>query len=668
MSAFPKRCLRCLCSLLVLLSGRRAMAEQWDGVIEPRWLTLDFYQASAGLEAEGLSEKISSSRSGDSKHEYMEITPLLGLKLNGSIYHPNLVTFSFDGEGGLGWDKDVVKNPGSTETRNESQDFIRYVAQVDFLSGKPYNATFFAAQDHTYRNYDFFNTAQVDSLRYGGRLGWNVGKLSLSAETGYREERATGLGGTSNTGETYFNFNGLHERDRGTTSLTYNFSDFTDLNGATTSYGRSHAVFASDTETFGDRRQINATTGVSFNRFDYNGPTTDTYHASENVNVNHTDTLDSFYNLSLDDTEQSPTSSLMLNGTAGVRHRLYDSLTSTFDVHGVYDDLSSATGSGSNDRYGLSLREDYTKHLGGWGRLSLGGAVVGDHEDHDSSGSILSVVEEAHVLMAPTDANFRATILNNPAIILSTIVVRAPNGQVALDGIDYLVLPHGQLTEIQLVPTSLLLHGGSRVTVSYESRSLYTSSFESLNTSASIRLDLFDTVGLYGRGNWANNNASPEAMVETLTDLVAGTDVSWRWLRAGAEFEDYDSNFSKYRAWRIFETLNFRFDDMAGLGFNFNQTFYDYAQGGSESQYSFTSHLDTQLTSWLSWNIEGGYYFQDIDTSDRNVAAARTGFTMAWGKLQIRAGYQYNYQLVEQPQSRERRDRNFFYFHLKRVF
>jgi hypothetical protein len=95
-----------------------------------------------------------------------------------------------------------------------------------------------------------------------------------------------------------------------------------------------------------------------------------------------------------------------------------------------------------------------------------------------------------------------------------------------------------------------------------------------------------------------------------------------------------------------------------------NQTFYRYPSQPSDTQYRFTSHLDTQLTQWLTWNIEGGYFLRDAAGSRQDLAAARTGLNFAWGKLTLRTGYQYNYEVTEQT---ERRDRNFFYFYLKRI-
>jgi hypothetical protein len=249
-------------------------------------------------------------------------------------------------------------------------------------------------------------------------------------------------------------------------------------------------------------------------------------------------------------------------------------------------------------------------------------------------------------------------------------VFNSANGLVAQAG-NFQVIPRGELTEIQLLPTPadpLLLQSPATIFVTYDSASVATIAYEALNTSAQIRLDLFNTIGLYGRANWLNNSAPAQALVERLTDVVGGADLTWRRLHAGAEYEDYDSNFSQYTAWRFFQGLDFRLDAASNLGFNFNQIFYRYAQGGDESQYQFSSHFDTQLTSWLSWNVEGGYYLRDISGTHEDLAAARTGLTASWGKIALRVSYQYNYQLIEQSVSREQRDRNFFYIYLRRVF
>jgi hypothetical protein len=636
-------------------------SQQW-GELEPRWLRLEPPQASVGVDIEGLREDVTSHGS-TAVHENLMLVPLVGLRLQGSVYHPNLMTFDLSGQGGVGWMYDSVTSPGYELTRHESQNLFTYLATVNFLSSKPYNATFFASQDHTYNNYDFFNTVTADSTRYGGRLGWSTEHFNLNADMGYRDLYTSGLTGTSEIAETYLNFNGLNQRERGSSTLTYSYDDFANrLNGGPEQTSLSQSVSASDTETFGSRDQITATTGASYGWAEYADQHAETFNATENVVVKHTPNLESFLALNYQDTHLDPASSYMFQGDAGLRHQLYESLTSTLDFHGNYGEASSPGSSSLNDRYGVGLNEDYSKRLGSWGHLTLGGGAIVDHQDFGSSGSgVLTIINESHVLKDTT-----VTFLNNPRVLAATVIVTGPGGVPNYDnGVDYRLIPHGEMMEIQRIPTSINLLDGATILVSYQSDSGFNSSFETLNVTAQIRLDLFNLVGIYGRLNTVDNNAPPQTLAETLTDLVGGADITWRWLRAGAEYEDFDSNFTQYQATRFFETFTFQLGENSRLGLNFNQVFYRYPYGQDQTQYQFIGLFNTQLSSWLSWNVEGGYYHQEALGATQDLAAARTGLILTYGKLTFKTGYQYNYQVIENA---EVRDRNFFYVQLKRDF
>ena len=652
---------RWLLSGLLLLGAGQGRAQQWSQE-EPRWLRLDIPQTSVGVDVEALKENVTANSS-TSTHENFLVVPLVGARFLGSVYHPNLMTFDVSGQGGVGWTYDSVTSPGYSRTRNESQNLLLYLATVNFLASKPYNATFFSSHDHTYNNYDFFNTVSADSTRYGGRVAWATKSFNFSTDMGYRDLITSGLTGTSEVAETYLNFNGINQRDRGSSSLTYSFDDFgNSLNNGPVQTSTSQSIGASDSETFGDRGQITANTGASLGWAEYTSQQAQTFNVNENVMVQHRPNLENFLALNYQDSRMDPASSSIFQGVAGVRHQLYDSLTSTLDVHGTYGNISGLNSSAVNDRYGVGLSEGYSKRLGSWGRLSLGGSVVVDHDDQYSSGSgTLSVINESHVLK-----DIAVTFLNNPRVFATTIMVTGPNGvPTYANGLDYRIIPHGEMTEIQRVPTSVNLSDGATILVSYQSDSLYTSSFETLNGSAQVRLDLFNLIGVYGRINAVDNNAPPQAMAETLTDLIGGADITWRWLHVGAEYEDFDSNFTRYTATRFFETFSFQLGEASHLGLNCNQIFYQYALNQEQTQFQVMGLFNTQVSSWLFWNVEGGYYYQDALGAQQNLAAARTGLNFNWGKLTFKAGYQYNYRVIQQA---EKRDSNFFYFQLKRDF
>lgn len=661
---------RWLLACALVFTGGSAWG-QYPGIEEPRWLRFTIPQVSVGVETEGLVENI-KQQGVKSTHEYFLLTPFVGGAMEGSIYHPDLMRFDVSGEGGWGWDTDTTRSPGSDITRNEDNNLLRYNAHAHFLDEKPYNADAYVAQDHTFNNYDFFNTVTVDTFRYGGHAGWVSNPLNLEADAGYREDRTSGMSGSTEVAETYLNAIGTWKRDRGRTSLNYRYDNFdTSSNGGQTQNSVNNSISASDTEIFGSRRQWSATTGASYSQYDYSSRQTETFSANENITASLNPQLDTFLTANYSDTRQDTASSTVVQGMTGLRHRLYESLISSFDVHGNHDESSSITSSSANSRYGLGLHEDYTKKLSSWGRLSMGAGVVLDHEEHESEGEILTVVDEQHTLYLTTNPLYPANVayLSNPRVLARTILVRnATSGAIAREDVDYRVMPSGLLTEVRLIQGSPILPDGGGVLVSYQSASLYNASFEALTGSAQIRLDLFNRFGIYGRVNWVDNNAPPNVLAETLIDLVGGMDYTWRWFRAGAEYENFDSSFNQYTAWRFFENFNFQPSEASTLGINLGQLFYSYPDGRDETQFQFLARFNSQLVSSFSYYLEGGYSYQDVSGTQQNLGAARAGLNWTRGKLSLRVGYEYNYQLITMGSPAEQRDRNYLFLHLRRTF
>ena len=175
--------------LLVGIAQRLVPAAR---AVDPQWFRLNGVpQASLDMEVESSTETTRIGGSG-STYDHTFITPLLGLQTSGSIYHPNLLAFDVNGELGWGWDAMTTSSPGSSQTRNENDQLLRYFAQIELLQSKPYNASLFASQDHTFRDYGTFDTFTVDSERYGGRVNWNQSNFSLNTDFGYRPERLVG--------------------------------------------------------------------------------------------------------------------------------------------------------------------------------------------------------------------------------------------------------------------------------------------------------------------------------------------------------------------------------------------------------------------------------------------------------------------------------------------
>jgi hypothetical protein len=658
----------------LLIVGLMQRLAPWARADEPAWFRLDgLPETSAGLEVDG-SDETTRIAGVNSVYDTLFIVPTAGLKTSGSIYHPNLLAFDLDGELGWGWNKMTTTSPGYRQSINESDELDRYQVQVDLLQEKPYNASFFAAQDHTYRDYGSFDTYTVDSSRYGGRLSWDVGNFTLTTDFGLRDETDTGLLDSSEVKETYVNFLGIHKRQNGQTTVTARWDMFDNILNFGTVTSLNESVGVADSETFGSRKQITAASGISISHAEYGSQQIDTVNATENININHRPNLDSFLIFDFEENNLHPATETFVQGQYGLRHQLYESLSSTADIHGTYQDNSDVSGGSTLDLYGIGLAENYQKRLQSWGHLSASANIIADHEDDNAVGDTLTSIDESHQVYLPTSAQYRPVYLVHPNVLTGTIQVTA-GGQQLIEGTDYEVVSSGQLSEVRLiVPPSSHLQGllgasdNLAISVSYQSEATGTASFEALTSDAEIRLDLFGHYGIYGRLNWMDDNAPPMVLTQTLTDLVGGMDYKWRAFRTGAEYEDYDSNFSKYTALRFFQSLNFSLNSRSSLALNMNESFYHYDPSGDQTLYQFTTRYSLQLWSSLSCYVQGGVSSQDVLGSDQFQGSAQTGFTWTRGKLSVRAGYEYNTLSTTSGRFTEDFEKNRFFAYLKRTF
>jgi hypothetical protein len=656
------------CRLLagLLLVGLFQRLTPWARAEEPAWLKFDGWpEPSVGVEVEGSQDR-STINGATSTYNQASVTPLVGLEAKGSIYHPNLCTFDLNGQLGWGWENSSTDTPGSSQSQNDNSKVKRYLAQLNFLQQKPYNASFFATQDHTYQNFSSFNTLTVDSTRYGGGVNYFNDNFTLNADAGYWDQRDSGLTGYSEIAQTYYNLTGINYRRDGQTTFTTRGSHYENtLNSGSTQNSDTYGLGLSDSETFGSRKQITLTSGAFYGQSQYGGQQFNTVAANENLTIHHTPRLDSYGTLNYNHSDYQPVTDDRVQGLYGLRHQLYESLTSSVDVHGFYEDNNSGSGnSATYDSYGLGGAENYKKRLGSWGRLSVGLGMIVDHEDNDSVGSIQNTLGEPHTLALTGPP----TYLNRPNVIQSTVVVIGPGGVVAQLNVDYFLTTVGALTQISLIATSAILSSGDVVRVNYESTSVGTASYEIFNSNFQVRLDLYNRYGLYARLNWSDNNAPPEVLVQTLTDWVGGADYTLHWFRAGVEFEDYMSDYTTYQAGRAFQNFSFKPAANSSLGLTLNESAYHYSTGGSQTTYQIFSHYQIQFLASLSWYSEAGLIYQDVLGTEQWTGTARTGLTWTRGKLSVRSGYDFNDQHTGSGQYAQDFIRNHFYLYLKRSF
>lgn len=654
---------------------------------EPRWFKFRLSQVSAGAYAEATYNE-SQWEDSDISTRYTRtfVGPSLGLRGDGSVYHPNLARYTLLSDGSFGWAHDESRGGGSVVSTDEFQYLGTIALDVSLLSAKPYNAGAFVNYDHAFRDNDFFSRLLVESLRYGARAQWEEGPWSLYASYTHRDEESTsrypvtsvdpvtGLVTTSDsdqvttTEEDGATFGVRHHRERGESAFQYTFNQYSRTDFGQTGQGRDHTFSLSDNESLGSRGQHRLSTALSYSLRDAAPQDSDELLANLSFNAQHRPNLSSYYDFSYDHFEMGEFESDAGIGQAGLQHRLYESLTSTATVRGSDYETSDSVNDGYTRRYGAGLSEDYTKWLTSEHRLRLGAAVFVDHTDQQSIGT---AINERHLISpageggAPSPFSFFLNLPNvNPLSIVITDERDSP--PYFVPGFDYDVSVVGSRTLITWLrppgpgtPTSVL--------VDYEAEPTPGGEYDTITQNYMVRFELWkNLLGAYARLSLSDNNAPETMRVLELVNWVVGADFTWKGLRAGAEYQVYDSSESDYRTVRLFQSYGFRPDEASTLNFDLHEQWTEYPDNDRrEEDYRFIARYLRTMTRHLRLSVEGGAAFRRGQSADQLLATFRPTVRYVVGRTTIDGGYWYEF---EKFLNEEQRQRHMLSVRVRRVF
>lgn len=664
---------------------------------EPKWFTFRISEVSAGVYAEGVYDESNFKNSGTTvTHEHIFVGPSIGFNAAGSVYHPNLLTYAINTEGAFGWNRDSFSSTGSSSSRNELDYLGRFGASVNLLENKPFHSTLFADYDHTFRDNDFFSRVTVDSWRYGARAGFQQGPWVVTADYSHRDETSTSpflvsdiisvtnvISGTNvvtvRTNRHSLDQNTIshedtvtaglrHERDSGGTTFNYGWDRYTRVDVGRVGIGSDHSFSLADNERFGPLDIYKLNSSASYFRRDSSAEASDEVLANLTFSAEHRPKLNSFYDLNYDHFTTGDFVSDAYSGQAVLQHQLYDSLTSSLIVRAAEFETSDAKSSTSTRRYGGGFAENYTKHISDDTRLRISNSLLVDHTDQEvDTQNVVAIRNERHNFSeAGGPPNSFSLLL--PNVVTSTIIVTDDqNNQPAyLENFDYRVVQNGSLTFIERL-TGSRIGTNQVVLVDYDAQPSPSGSYSTISESFEVRLELWQNlVGIYGRVNLSLNDAAADLRVQSVNAYTIGSDLNYKWLRAGAEYVIYNSSISDYQSARLFQSLNFRPDEASTLGFEFSEVWLNYVTAHrQEEDFQFITRYHRALTHRLGLNADAGVSLRRGNGVDQILAAVRPSIKYVIGKTSIDAGYDYEYELFLNS---EERQKHMFFFRLKRYF
>ena len=664
----------------------RLCADMIQNYVEPQMLDVHLAAADLGVDVDQRKEtdKILPTSAGMSgstaNYTQTDVIPTTTLALNGSIYHPNLISFTLKGQ--VGYDAEKIKSNIYTN-QAASSTVQNYDAQMRILGEKPYAVSLSAGESTFVQEYDFFNTVHGETTRYGGSAGYTAGQVPFTVVANHLDTTAESVSAPLDTSLDTVAFNAHNRRDNTNfTELVYTYNKYTTENiGQSGAEVTDNNIQLHDREDWGhdkpavlDSRlyfdQNNISSGIFAPNSTSNLVTTaaqsmDYINLQEHFDLQLTPALHNFYDLSMDYTGSSGYNSYDYQGAVGLEHQLFRSLTSRVNIHGSgahADDNSVQSGSTT---YGAGLSENYSKQLGAWGQLNLGFQGTLDHQDNQQPGSSteLPVFQERHSLSDNT-----ITFLNLSQVDNTTIQVTDQTGLIIYrEGLDYVVIPQGVRTEIQRVVGGLIPNGAT-VLVTYSAATPPSASGEILNDSYYARLDFFQgLLELYGRINQVKNYGGlqqEELYTPDSLDEVAGAAAKWWNFSASAEYEIYESTLTPYHSTRLTQSYSQQLGMWGRCGLSAGETWTSYSATEQYMKtYQFIANYGIQLTSGLSCSIAGGR-FSERGNQDLDMTTMRGEVNWRIGELSVRLSYELEGQTVPG----EQQDRQRIMLNVRRLF
>ena len=652
---------RWLLALLLGASAKSVRAQSSAAPELPRPLRLELTESYFQTDVEAEREWQQAGAPPFSlTHERLLVQPVLGLGVQGSVYHPNLADYRLNTELGLDYQSSRVDPGGAAQ---QSHFLQRYHGLVTLLREKPYAASGFADKDLTYRDYDFFSRVRVDSERYGARGGYLAGAVPVSLSVQHYDETLADVSRPSRNTEDLASVSASNHRRAGaaSTQFDYNFNQFTRVDdGFSSQRGLSQTVSLSDQEDLAEHR-AHASTLFTYNSITETAWPTAKLLVQEDLRLHLLPQLDNFYDYAYDHSSSGEATSDSHQFRLGLTHQARLGLLSTLDVHG--DTLSAASPGNRSDsvRYGIALNEQYSRKLAYWANLSLGGRTGVDREDRRALGQARDIIDEPHVL---TDGTL--TLLSQPGVDPASIRVTDATGTILYQAnLDYVVIAQGVLTEIRRIVGGRIPNGG-RVLISYTSSVNANAAFSTFDNELNARLDLAKgLLGLYARWTSQTYSGGEQLLLRTLDDKVVGADTTWRWVRAGAECEWADSNLAPYARRRLFESAQIQPGNDSSLGVELDQTWTTFRDTGlHQTSIGALVRFQQALMTHLSWSAEGGVRFDRGQTFDQDVTTVRSSLEWSVGKLAVRLSYEFD----QETRVNDERQRHYAFLRVRRDF
>jgi len=266
---------------------------------------------------------------------------------------------------------------------------------------------------------------------------------------------------------------------------------------------------------------------------------------SENLELKHSPHLSTGYLYGLSRVDNGKLETTTQRGRFQIRHQLYESLTTTFNMHGYLTGGADY----NEDSWGPGINLLYHKNIK-VGYLTLNYNVTNDFKERRASSQTIRILDESHTL---TDGV--VTLLNDPDVDAGSIVVTDSSGTVRyVLNSDYTVSTVGSRTQLSRIAMGSIPNG-STVLVDYTTSTNPSFSYTMLRQGTGVRTDFFKgRLSFYYRltsRSYPSSKGLKNLVLESSHDRIEGASFTSRLFNGSLEHEEYDSSISPYESFRL---------------------------------------------------------------------------------------------------------------------
>ncbi len=594
----------------------------------------------------------------------------LGLGVDGYVYHPRLLEFKAD-------TKFIFKQESETSNMQFQQElrdkYTDYNLSMLILKSHPISMTLLANRNTQDTNSSFFESQRLTTTQKGVALHYRH-KL-FPTDLGYDTLSSVGEGQDKTNDKLNRAYLSIrNEGMLGTSTLRYE------------NERRSQAVAhldlqtdlvnASNTYHFGSKEQ-HALTSL-FRWRDQTGtiPYRD-ITVGENIYIRHTKNLDSYYRYDYEDSRLVGKVTKQHRYRAGLKHQLYESLSTGVELNGENYTLNS----GKKDTLSAELRFNYRKRLS-FGRLTLNYRTFIENTDENFSEDKSHISREEHffgenpegddVILLKRDLVDEATIKIEDKDSLE--ITDPVTGLPIEEGLHYRLEKSGTLTKIRLLPAYGDFLLGKTVYISYDFEPTPPIEFETRTQTYGGQLDIKRAWRVFyyaGSSDQSLKGGNDIGRLEDIRDKSFGTEIKWKNSTTRAEKTIHKSVRNPYKTTKYSEVLIFRlknlryFNPVLNLNASYSETStFEYIEDSIDRTVS--AKLFLFLPYRAKCDIETQYRNQELVGEKQVSFNFRTNLRWRYRTLDITLTYENLNRNQETTIGKEKRER--IYLRARRLF